>query len=71
MKYTATIRHHSISRAREIEIDGTLAQAKAAAAKEFRDEFLEHEIAVYETPGDRAPELVSTRRVGASTWNDC
>lgn len=69
-KYFATIRHHSISRAREIETIGTLTQAKTAATREFGSEQRDYEIAIYEDMGDRMPDLVSTRRVSAHKWQD-
>lgn len=69
-EYIATIRHHSISRAREIKISGTLTQAKAAAAREFSGEQQDYEIAVFEVPGDRAPLIAATRRVGAFIWRN-
>lgn len=67
-KFLATIRHHSISRARQIEIAGTLTQAKAAASREFGQEQRDYEIAIYEDLGARMPELVATKRVGGRKW---
>jgi hypothetical protein len=66
--YTATIRHHSISRAHEIAITGTLDAAKLAAIREFGDGFRDHEIAIYEDRGEYLPRLVATRRVGGGKW---
>lgn len=65
MTYTATIVHHSIARARVIEVEGTLAEAKAAAWEEFGDEQLDYRIAVYDEDGD----IVASRRVGAKRWD--
>lgn len=65
MTYTATIVHHSIARARVIEVEGTLAEAKAAAWEEFGDEQLDYQIAVYDEDGD----IVASRRVGAKRWD--
>lgn len=62
--YTATISHHSISSARVIEIEGTLAQAKRAATKEFVDEFVDHRIVIRDADG----EVVAARRVGDKSW---
>ena len=69
-KYLATIRHHSISRARQIEIVGSLTRAKAAASREFGQEQIDYEIAIYEDMGDRMPDLVATKRVAARRWQD-
>jgi hypothetical protein len=66
-RYKATIRHHSISRAPEIAIDGTLTQAKRAATARFGDGFNEHEIAIYEE-GGAFP--VATRRCDDRRWTD-
>ena len=62
--YTATISHHSISRAREITITGTLRAAKAAATREFGDEFLNYNIVIRDESG----ETVAQRRVGDRNW---
>jgi hypothetical protein len=70
MKYYATLRHHSISGAREITINGTLQDAKDAAAHEFDADFQDYEIVIYEAPEGRAPEIVSSREVSAKTWRD-
>lgn len=67
MTYTATIIHNSISRAREIKIIGTLAEAKTAAAAEFDGELRDAEIAIYAGPHDA---LVSSRRVSGGEWLD-
>lgn len=69
--YIATYRHHSIARAPQIKVTGTLAQAKRAAAREFGDGFIDHELAIYEDRGeDMMPDLVSTRRIGGRKWTD-
>lgn len=62
--YTATITHHSISSARVIEIDGTIAQAKRAATREFGDGFLDHIIVIRDQYG----EPVASRRIGDRRW---
>jgi hypothetical protein len=68
-KFTATIRHHSIARARQIEVTGTLTKAKQAAAREFGGEQRDYEIAIFEDWHGQ-PELVASRKVGASKWQD-
>lgn len=62
--YTATISHHSISRAREIAITGTLRAAKAAATREFGGEFQDYNIVISDERGD----TVAKRRLGDRTW---
>jgi hypothetical protein len=69
-RYSATIRHHSISRARVIDITGTLDEAKKAAADEFEQEQRDYEIVVSEEPDNRAPEIVATKLVSARHWQD-
>lgn len=68
--YVATIRHHSIARARQIEIEGTLTEAKKAAALEFGQEQRDYEITVYERYPGYPHAIVSTRRVGSRKWQD-
>lgn len=62
--YTATIAHHSISRARTIEVTGTLTAAKAAATREFGDGFLDHRIVIRDEHG----QTVASRRIGDRDW---
>lgn len=73
MAYVASIRHSSISQAPELEIVGTLAQAKRAATARFGDGFRDHEIAVHERV-DMGHyyeyRLVSTRVIGEARWRD-
>lgn len=68
--YTATITHHSISRARVVDCGTDLATAKQLAAKEFGDEFRDHTIKVYGQRPNCAPEVYATRKVSASKWED-
>jgi hypothetical protein len=68
-RYTIMLRHHSISRARTVTIDGTLGEAKQRAEKEFGDEFDDLQIAIYHHPPDGDdPWMVCTRRVGGKIW---
>lgn len=62
--YTATISHHSISRARTIEVTGTLTAAKAAATKEFGDDQNDYRIVITDESG----QTVASRRIGDSNW---
>lgn len=64
MTYTATISHSSIASARVITINGTLAQAKRAASKEFGGGFLDHRIVIRNERGD----LVAVRRIADRRW---
>lgn len=64
--YTATIAHHSISRARVITIDGSLTQAKRTATKEFGAEQRDYNIVIRDARG----ETVAARRVGDARWPD-
>lgn len=52
--YVATIRHSSISRDREIKIQGG---------------FVDHEIVIV-TDDAEYPEVVSSRRIGDCRWSD-
>ena len=68
-KYIATIRHHSIASARQIEIDGSLAQAKRAATREFGAEQRDYTIVVGQHHDDGQIEIVASRRVGDRAWS--
>lgn len=68
----ATIRHHSIARARVVDL-GTadLTAAKRKAGAEFRSEFVDYTICIL---GERTPDnpdgIISSRRIGARKWHD-
>ncbi len=68
--YRATIRHHSIARARVVNL-GTndLSVAKRRASAEFRGDFNDYIIVVL---GDATPDnpggIVASRRIGGKTW---
>ena len=64
-KYTATIAHHSISRAPVIEVEGDLTKAKREATKEFGGGFLDHTIVIRDARGD----TVASRRIGEKRWS--
>jgi hypothetical protein len=63
--YTATIRHHSISHAHTILIDGTLTKAKQRATAEFGDGFADHEIIILDNANG---EVIARRRIGSRGW---
>lgn len=64
--YTATIHHHSISRAREIGPYKTIRAAKQAATREFSGGYNDHEIIIV----DRDGYTVARRRLDERTWRD-
>lgn len=66
MRYTATIRHHSIARARTISA-ATLAAAKRAATREFRDEQQDYTIVIIDAETDM---IVSRRILADKRWTD-
>ena len=63
--YTATISHHSISRARTITIVGSLARAKRAATIEFGGDQQDYKIAIHADG-----QVVATRMLGDTRWTD-
>jgi hypothetical protein len=71
--YIVSYRHHSVGRAPQIRVTGTLTQAKRAASREFGDGFLDHELTVHEVrgEGDWMPDhyLVASRRIGGRKWH--
>lgn len=69
--YTATIEHHSISRARVVKFEAkTLAAAKRAAMREFCDEQQNYIIDLRaDADFHPNPQGYSTRRVGATGRN--
>ena len=68
--YTATIRHHSIVRARTIKINGTLETAKRVASREFGAGYLDHEIVIYLDDVEAAwPEIVAKRLIRNRHWH--
>ena len=65
-RYTATISHHSISRARVVPVGETLAAAKRAATREFGDEFQDYRILILDST--LGGETVASRRAGERKW---
>ena len=63
--YYANLRGNDISRSREIQIEGTLLDAKAAANEAFADGFHGHEIVIYE---DGQIAEVARRTIGYGGW---
>ncbi|HEU4986846.1 MAG TPA: hypothetical protein VFT89_07255 [Rhizobiaceae bacterium] len=71
-RYTATIRHHSIARARVVNVGDDLTTAKRNATREFGDEFVDYTIIIRdrnEQDWGGNEDIVATKRVGAKRWN--
>lgn len=68
--YQATIRHHSISHARTIVINGSLADAKRCATREFGDEQRGYEIVVAEVLDTGDKRIVASRVLGQDRWTN-
>lgn len=71
-RFTATIRHHSISRARIVNVGDDLATAKRNAAKEFAGDFNDYVIVIYDREEQNwggNEDIVATKRVGGKRWN--
>lgn len=66
-RYSATISHSSISRARVIDAGNSLRSAKRRATMEFGNGFLDHAIVIWDS--DRSAP-VAKRRVADSRWTD-
>ena len=66
-RYTATIRHHSISRAPVVPVGETLHAAKINATREFGCGFNDHEIHIMDAETPESP-VVAWRKMGANTW---
>jgi phosphopantothenoylcysteine synthetase/decarboxylase len=71
-RYTATIRHHSIARARIVNVGDDLNTAKRNATREFGDEFVDYTIIIrdsQEQDWGGNEDIVASKRVGAKRWN--
>lgn len=71
--YFATIRHHSISSARVIKIEGTLTEAKRAATAEFDGDFNDYVLCIFGTHPNGEMDrdwIVSSRRLDDRNWHD-
>ena len=66
--YITTIRHHSLSAARNVKINGSLTQAKRAATREFGQEQRDYIIVIGQKHLDGSVDIVSSRRVGDKAW---
>jgi hypothetical protein len=66
--YQATIKHHSVSKARVISINGTLRAAKIAASKEFGQEFNDHTIIINQCFENGEKVLVARKFVSDGKW---
>ncbi len=70
-RYTATIRHHSISRARIVPVGDDLTAAKRAASIEFGDDFRDYELVILDRDAPNFDsEIVALKRASAKKWID-
>ena len=69
-RYTATITHHSIARARIVPVGDTLRAAKINATREFGGEMGDYEIIITDTtqPEYMCESIAATRRVSDRRW---
>lgn len=67
-RYTATIIHHSIARARTVEVGNSINAAKRNARAEFGGEFNDYLICIYDRDHRDGSEAVATKRVDARNW---
>lgn len=70
-RYQATIRHHSISRARVVDVGNDLTAAKRAATKEFGGGYLDHVVVIIDTtiPEHYGSQIVASKRIDAKRWS--
>lgn len=70
-RYKATIRHHSIARARVVNVGDDLTSAKRNASREFGGDYIGHEIVILDRDArNYDSEIVATRRIGVRKWID-
>lgn len=69
-RYYATISHHSISRAREVDVGNDLAEAKRLADDEFGGDFNDYMLNIYDrqSRGQDKDYPVAARRMDAE-WD--
>nr|DAH84845.1 MAG TPA: hypothetical protein [Caudoviricetes sp.] len=71
-RFTATISHHSIARARIVNVGDDLAMAKRTATEEFGGEFLDYVIVIRDSAEQNwggNEDIVATKRIGAKRWH--
>ena len=66
-RYTATIRHHSLSRAPVVPLGDSLHAAKINATREFGGGFNEHRIVIMDAETPESP-VVAWRKMDSNTW---
>lgn len=70
-RYTATIKHNSIARARIVNVGETLRAAKINATREFGSGYLDHMIVIYDSQiPEHMGQIVATKRVDAPKWTN-
>ena len=69
-RYQATIRHHSIARARVVDVGDDLTLAKRQATREFGGGYIDHAIVIIDTEINPAVEsnIVASRKIGERKW---
>ena len=70
-RYYATITHHSISRARVVDVGNDLTAAKRNATKEFGGDFNDYLLVIFDRqdPSAHCGQHVAARRLGEKRWN--
>lgn len=71
-RYTATIRHYSISRAPVVSVGDDLAAAKRNATREFGAGFVDHTIVIYdaqERDYGGGENIAASKRIGDRRWS--
>lgn len=67
-RYTATIHHHSISKAPIIDAGETIASAKRRATAEFGGGFVGHTIIIRDRNLPEYPDNIVAKRVIGGKW---
>lgn len=68
-RYQATIRHHSISRARIVDVGNSITAAKRAATREFGGDFNDYVLVVLDTQLPEWERIVASKRLGDRRWS--
>ena len=69
-RYTATIQHHSISRARIVDVGNNLTMAKRLATAEFGGGFLDHTIVIFDAEIPGWDNICAARKLCHRRWQD-
>ena len=63
-RYTATIRHHSIARARVVDLGDDITAAKRRATAEFRGDYNDYVVVIMDATLPEWDNIVASRRLG-------